>query len=306
MSSKYKVHGDASKEFVRVFDSLCGARARWTIWTDFLHLAAYSISNVVDTVHREKREKDYMTISKSYTKKEMLGFSELFAIVVTALDENPNQDFLGHIYMGLELGNKNTGQFFTPYDVAKMCALVSVDLEEIERRTFATAHDCCIGGGAMLIGLANAIHEKGINYQRKVMFVAQDIDHNCCCMAYIQLSLLGCPGYVVCGDSITTPLTGNPLFAPMDRETFITPMYCAVDWDIRRCYHLVLEAIGMKPSEINGERALDAVGKEPAHDENEASAPAVEPTEEKSDEPTDSLVDDTTEETEMIQMTFFD
>ena len=64
MSSEIKVRGDAPREFVKVFDRLCGARSRWDIWSDFLHMSAYTISNAVDMVHREKREKDYMTICK--------------------------------------------------------------------------------------------------------------------------------------------------------------------------------------------------------------------------------------------------
>ena len=81
------------------------------------------------------------------------------------------------------------------------------------------------------------------------MFVAQDIDFNCCCMAYIQLSLLGCPAYVVCDDSLIKPLTGHPLFAPMDRETFITPMYCSFEWEFRRKYHILLKAVGVNEIE---------------------------------------------------------
>ena len=235
---------DATKEFIKRFDSMCGARPRWNIWSDFVHLSAYMISCSVDMIHKNKREKDYMTISSGYTKEEMTGFSELFGLTVMALEENPDQDFLGHLYMHLNLGNSNTGQFFTPYNVSKLCAQMSDNFDKIEYQHYATAHDCCIGGGAMLIGLANAAKEKGVNYQQKMMFVAQDIDHTCCCMAYIQLSLLGCPGYVVCDDSLSKPLTGDPLFAPMDRETFVTPMYYAFQWELRRKYHIMSKVVG--------------------------------------------------------------
>jgi len=267
VSSKVKVREPAEKEFAKTFDSLCEARSRWNIWNDFVHLSAYTLSNAIDPIHREKREKDYMTMCSGYSEKEMLAFSELFGIVTTALEDDPNQDFLGRMYMMLDLGNKNTGQFFTPYNVSKMCAVLSSGVdeltEEIEKCHYTTAHDCCIGGGAMLIGLANALREQDINYQRKVMFIAQDIDHTCCCMAYIQLSLLGCPGYVVCGNSLTEPLTGDPLFAPMDRETFITPMYLAFDWEFRRRYHLMMKAMGIKASKTTSEIILPSNNKEP-------------------------------------------
>lgn len=316
MSSKIKVRGDAPREFVKTFDRLCGAQSRWNIWSDFLHLSAYTISNAVDMVHHEKREKDYMTIRKGYTEQEMLGFSELFAITVMALEDDPNQDFLGHIYMGLELGNKNTGQFFTPYTVAKLTAEMSVNIDEIKNKNFAIANDCCIGGGAMLIGLANALRENGINYQQKVLFVAQDIDQTCACMAYIQLSLLGCPGYVVVGDSLTKPLTGNSLYAPMDRDVYITPMYLSAEWEYRRYYHRILNAVGVKSSETRGEsdsqsdnietcsdeeNATDSVATQEAHEEAHACVSETETNASSSvAEGTNSPAD------EMIQLTFFD
>lgn len=306
MSSKVKVRGDAPREFVKTFDRLCGARSRWNIWNDFLHLSAYTISNAVDMVHRENREKDYMTIASGYTKQEMLIFSELFAITIMALEENPDQDFLGHLYMGLELGNKNTGQFFTPFDVARMCADVSADIDKIKRRHFVSVQDCCIGGGAMLIGFASACKERGINYQRKVMFVGMDIDHTCCCMAYIQLSLLGCPGYVVCGDSISQPLTGDLLFAPMNRETFITPMYCANDWEFRRRYHLMENLLGVKPAETHEESDSQSDSIETCSGEENAPEPV---TAHETHEETHACVSEpeanTSSSDEMIQLTFF-
>lgn len=307
MSSEIKVRGDAPREFVKVFDRLCGARSRWDIWSDFLHMSAYTISNAVDMVHREKREKDYMTICKGYTEQEMLGFSELFAITVMALEDDPNQDFLGHIYMGLELGNKNTGQFFTPYTVAKLTAEMSVNIDAIKNKNFAVANDCCIGGGAMLIGLANALRENDINYQQKVLFVAQDIDQTCACMAYIQLSLLGCPGYVVVGDSLTKPLTGHPLFAPMDRETFITPMYCSFEWEYRRFYHRILNALGVKPAETYGESDLQSGNIETCSDKGNATEPvATHETHEETHACVSELETNTSTSDEMIQLTFFD
>lgn len=308
MSSKIKVRGDAPREFVKTFDRLCGARSRWNIWNDFLHLSAYTISNAVDMVHREKREKDYMTIASGYTKQELLGFSELFAITTMALEENPDQDFLGHLYMGLELGNKNTGQFFTPFDVAKMCAEVSVDIDEIKRRHFASVHDCCIGGGAMLIGFASACRERGINYQRKVMFIGMDIDHTCCCMSYIQLSLLGCPGYIICDNSLTNPVrTGNEIFAPMDRETFITPMYCAYDWEFRRRYHLMENLLGVIPSETRGESDSQSGNIETCSDKGNATEPvATHETHEETHACVSEPETNTSTIDEMIQLTFFD
>ena len=55
-------------------------------------------------------------------------------------------------------------------------------------------------------------------------------------MCFIQLSLLGCPGYVVIGNSLTNPVAGEPL-APMEmpgQELWCTPMFYTPEWNYRR------------------------------------------------------------------------
>lgn len=294
MSKKNRIEEANAKEFSKSFDALCTTRARWEAWNDFVHLAAYSISNLVDEIHREKRETDYLKIAERYTSEELSVVSHLLAITVLALEENPDQDFLGELYMRLELGNSHAGQFFTPYNVGKMMALINVDkaISNVERNGYVSVMDCCVGGGALLIGFANACKEKELNYQRSVLFVAQDIDHTVGMMAYIQLSLMGCPGYVVIGNSLTEPLTGDPLFAPMERETFVTPMYCTYDWECRRRYHLMMKAVG-----INSEKKEAApIANDKTNEETIRDKEAAE---------TDTPASNETE-TEVIQLTFDD
>ena len=47
--------------------------------------------------------------------------------------------------------------------------------------------------------------EKGINYQRKMDVVAQDLDWKGVYMCYLQLSLLGIKATVVQGDTLAEP-----------------------------------------------------------------------------------------------------
>lgn len=46
-------------------------------------------------------------------------------------------------------------------------------------------------------------------------------------MCYVQLSLLGCPGYVIIGDSLVNPPDTTKLPNPevFDGKTWYTPMY---------------------------------------------------------------------------------
>lgn len=75
-------------------------------------MSACAISNTVDKAHCEVREKEYLTLQKKYTKAEMQVMSEMLGMAVAALDENPDQDLLGEIFMTLGLGNEHNGQFF--------------------------------------------------------------------------------------------------------------------------------------------------------------------------------------------------
>ena len=60
-------------------------------------------------------------------------------------------------------------------------------------------------------------------------------------MCYIQLSLLGCPGYVVVTDTLTNPTEGDPLLPVIkeDQDYWFTPMFFASGWAMRRKFHQI-------------------------------------------------------------------
>lgn len=43
------------KEFLSIFNSLCGRHGRWEVWSDFIQLTAIDISNVTDKANAPKR-----------------------------------------------------------------------------------------------------------------------------------------------------------------------------------------------------------------------------------------------------------
>ena len=101
-----KVRGSAQKTLIKSFESLCGRHGRWEVWSDWIGMCAIAISNAVDRAHREKREKTYGTLSKKYAVAEMQTISEMLALLVQEMEANPNQDFLGELFMVLGLGNE--------------------------------------------------------------------------------------------------------------------------------------------------------------------------------------------------------
>ncbi len=155
-----------------------------------------------------------------------------------ALENNPDQDFLGKLYMQLNLGSHWHGQFFTPYDVCKMMSLITIGdtvRSKAEDRDYIAVSDPACGAGATLISAANTFKERGINYQEKVLFVGQDIDRVVGQMCYIQLSLLGCAGYICTADTIVNPVVGSVLQPDeqKEQEFWYTPLYYSNRWQMR-------------------------------------------------------------------------
>lgn len=212
------------KEFSDTFFSLVERHGREEVWRDFITMSACAISNSVDKRFYDDREKLYMDTVKHYTKEEAGKMAEMFALVVMSLTEKPNQDFLGEAFSALGLHNEWKGQFFTPYHVGSFMAAVNIEpaKDQLKDKQLITVSDCCCGAGCLLIAFANEAMKAHIDFQSRVLFVAQDLDYVAGLMCYIQLSLLGCKAIVKIGNSLTDPFVGS------DMETdsvWLSPMY---------------------------------------------------------------------------------
>lgn len=229
---------DWEDKFLKSFQKLTYRHRAWDVWRDYILLHACSISNVLDKENYDQREKRYLKIIHQYSKEEQAIFPELAAYTTMALDQNLEQDFLGKMFMRLDLGNRSMGQFFTPYHVCELMAevVVSGALEKIEQHGYISINDPCCGAGATLIAGVQAIRKKlekcepPMNYQNHVLVIAQDIDEIVALMCYVQLSLLGVAGYIKVGNSIVDPMTVGD---KTDKYWF-TPMYFSEVWQMRR------------------------------------------------------------------------
>lgn len=56
-----QLRNERQKEFIRIFDQACKRHNRWTVWADFVVMAAISISNTVDKSNAKGREETYGT-----------------------------------------------------------------------------------------------------------------------------------------------------------------------------------------------------------------------------------------------------
>ena len=216
------------------FRYLSDRYGRWEVWADFITMSACSLC----LSDRQKREEEYASIAKKYKSDEVQRFLEMFALTVEALEHNPNQDFLGDLFMRFDLGNTWKGQFFTPYHVCQcMAALTAGDLKsQLKQQPWISVNDPAVGAGALMIAFAQECLRQRVNYQTNTLFVGQDIDRTAAMMSFVQLSLLGCPGYIIVGDSLLNPIVGPSVLLPVQQEgqdIWYTPMYFADTWQLR-------------------------------------------------------------------------
>lgn len=206
------------KDFIKTFNGIARHRHRYTVFQDFVTLSAITLHNVI--YKDEKLEAEYMNIAAGYSRDEMHDLCKLLALLIDLLDPEP-RDILGPLYMELELGNSNTGQFFTPPEVSKAIAMM-VYGEQLEtlQKPFITLCEPACGAGGMVLAFVDVLLTKKHNPAERLWVQCQDIDRTAALMCYIQLTLWNVPGVVIVGNTITLET----------REIFYTPAHCLGLW----------------------------------------------------------------------------
>lgn len=159
----------------------------------------------------KKENESTFSLQGSTKKGELQLFCEMTGMLWLTFEEEID-DYLGKIYMEGNMGNKQTGQFFTPFNLAELTARL-----RIERGKQVFLNEPASGGGAMILAAAKIMKESGDNYQELMKVVAQDLDWNGVYMTYIQLSMAGIVAKVIQGDTLKneTPSPSQILYTPM-------------------------------------------------------------------------------------------
>lgn len=215
------------KAIVKLLQANAYRHQLWNVFSDFVELAAISISNAVDRHQWEEREARYLQIMKGYEREEVERFPVMFAELVNAFEAEPG-DMLGMIFGELELGNAARGQFFTPYEICRLMAAISIDdgrelRARIAENGYVTAMEPACGAGAMIIALAIELQNAGFSYQQHLHVTATDVDSRAVHMAFVQLSLMHIPAVVVLGNTLTLE----------EREHWYTPAHILGGWQWR-------------------------------------------------------------------------
>ena len=216
---------DYLKEFTAKLQSLDRSKRIYDVFRDFLILSTCAMAQPF--YRSDKIEQKYLETVNRYTKEQAEEFSQLLAFLINALTEK-HQDFLGQVYMHLNLGNSAKGQFFTPYHISQFMSEINfIEVEEnLKEQEFITLSDPCCGSAGMIIAFAETMKNRGYNYQSQLFVEVIDIDEMCFMMAYIQLSLYGIPARIMLGDSLAWKFT----------KVLYTPFYFVdgFEWKLRQ------------------------------------------------------------------------
>lgn len=203
---------DRKKQIIRTINEMAGKYSSYQIFSDWIQCLAISIANSVRLYHDkiwQDRERLYLDTMNKYTEEEHEKFAYLTACLVDTLEDGPD-DVLGKVYMEAGMGSKEAGQFFTPFHLSELTAMIGMkngcirEYEEGNIRKITINEPSC-GGGAMILATARILQKEGINYQKAMEVVAQDLDWKGVYMCYVQLSLLGISAICVQGDTLGEP-----------------------------------------------------------------------------------------------------
>lgn len=177
-----------------------------TLFRDFVAATTIALRNAHEPFGEEwdKREAEYLEIVGRYEREVILQFKDcLTALITLAYDY---ADLLGSLYMSLNIGSKAMGQFFTPYHMSQLMAMLVHDRPSIERAIaengYIGVNEPTCGAGGMVIASAEAIRGLGFDPTQHMRVTAQDIDIVCCQMTYLNCTFFGIPATIIHGDVI--------------------------------------------------------------------------------------------------------
>lgn len=138
-----------------------GAYSPQVVFFDWMQCLALSISNTCTLIHNDlwkKREEQYLSTIRKYDKEARYKMSDMVEMLTATYEDTGLSDVLGEVYMESVGGNKNTGQFFTPYHVSLACAELVVPKNINDDRI--QLHEPSCGSGGMVVATAQVLQKK--------------------------------------------------------------------------------------------------------------------------------------------------
>lgn len=212
---------DHRKQFIKAFESLTHHRERHDVFADFLDLAVCAIrkTTLPPGQAADAIEAQYMAVVKRNAPEDVRKkIPTLLGITALAVQEG-GCDFLGQVVGDLELLNDRMGQFFTPYDVSRMIAEMTLQDAGavIREKGFVTVAEPACGAGGMVIAAADVLAKQGFDIAQQLYVDATDVSATCFKMTYLQASLRGIPATIRRGNTLSREMFDHahtPAFLP--------------------------------------------------------------------------------------------
>lgn len=211
--AKVKKHPYAGKrgpdrDFIKLVDELARYRRHSEVFNDFLEMAYCAVAKTTYPPGHEAAdalEERYMRVVKRNDEKYIRLMPELLGTFAVGID-SVGGDFLGRISGEIGALHDGLGQFFTPFEVSKMMAIMTLDNDEtraiVERQGFVTMCEPACGAGGMVLAAAEVLDEMGLDPSICLWVQATDVSDTAYKMAYLQLAACNIPADVIRGDSI--------------------------------------------------------------------------------------------------------
>ncbi len=198
------------------------------VFSDFVEWSTLSIRQAIDLRAADAIKKRIGELNEKYNAGERRTMTELFVHLTEAMqgyaEIGEYSDVLGRVFQDLELQNKKTEQYFTPWSLSLMSAKAAFDEEKarrsIDEHGYISLMEPSAGAGSMILAFAETMRDAGFNPGRELLVHATDIDFRCACMNFIQLSLYGIPAVVMHGNTLTLEIYGM----------WFTPIYVLDLW----------------------------------------------------------------------------
>ena len=201
--------------------SMLSRRDVFTVFTDMMQMSAIAMSNMLHLQMKAdnpdyqfpaevvEREETYLATEKPY--KEMglnAKFGEFIGTLLLLMEQEPD-DYLGALFMRLQLSSSMRGQFFTPIGLSEMMAAITLGtttgndafVSDIKTKLYnsndyVTLYDPAVGAGSTLIGAIRNILRTDPKLMSNIVCVGADVDIRCVHMAFTQLACIGVPAII--------------------------------------------------------------------------------------------------------------
>lgn len=194
-------------DFIKILDNLDRSKSRGENFRNFCEMSYCALAKTTaqNEVEAEAFEERYMSIVGTYNDKDdVRKMPEMLSLIMLALDKG-GCDFLGEIAGEIGALDKRNGQFFTPYDISKLMASITIPsiAEIIKEDGFFSLSDPAAGAGCMVLAAADVVQDQGFDPSDYMSVQVVEINKLTYYMLFIQLAMRGIAAEVIHGNSLS-------------------------------------------------------------------------------------------------------